>query len=97
MASMVEFVKSVVKRMIAEDYPHAVQPPVVYARITAAADAGEYNEYTLVALTKFGDVDDDFPALPGVRSKNGYDVGITVLVALPYGELPPQIINEVIL
>ena len=51
-------------------------------------------EYTLRVVDRFGNVDETFPALPGVRSKAQYKAGAVVAVALAYGD-SPAIIGEV--
>ena len=53
-----------------------------------------WNEYTLTVVDRFGNVDETFPALPGVRSKAQYKAGAVVAVALAYGD-SPAIIGEV--
>ena len=47
-------------------------------------------EYTLTVLP-----DDDFPTIPGIKSKSQFKAGAVVAVALPYGDLTPSIIGEV--
>lgn len=53
-----------------------------------------WNEYTLTVVDRFGNVDETFPALPGVRSKAQYKAGAVVAVVLAYGD-SPAIIGEV--
>lgn len=53
-----------------------------------------WNEYTLKVVDRFGNDDETFPALPGVRSRAQYKNGATVAVALAYGDTP-TIIGEV--
>lgn len=52
-------------------------------------------EYTLTVLDQFGNADDQYPALPGIRSKRQFQTGAVVAIALPYGDLEPTIIGEV--
>lgn len=52
-------------------------------------------EYTLTVLDRFGNPDDDFPTIPGIKSKSQFKTGAVVAVALPYGDLTPSIIGEV--
>ena len=52
-------------------------------------------EYTLTVLDRFGNPDDDFPTIPGIKSKSQFKAGTVVAVALPYGDLTPSIIGEV--
>ena len=52
-------------------------------------------EYTLTVLDRFGNPDDDFPTIPGIKSKSQFKAGAVVAVALPYGDLTPSIIGEV--
>ena len=56
--------------------------------------AAHWNEYTLTVVDRFGNVDETFPALPGVRSKAQYRTGAVVAVAMTYGD-SPAIIGEV--
>lgn len=53
-----------------------------------------WNEYTLAVVDRFGNADETFPALPGVRSRAQYKAGALVAVALAYGDTP-AIIGEV--
>lgn len=52
-------------------------------------------EYTLNVLDRFGNQDESFPTIPGVRSKNQFKPGAVVAVALAYGDIAPAIIGEV--
>ncbi len=54
-----------------------------------------YYEYRLNVLDRFGERDDTFPTLPGVRSRLQLEPGTVVAVALVYGNLSPAIIGEV--
>lgn len=58
---------------------------------------GRWQEYTLAVVDRFGNTDSDFPALPGVRSKVQLQEGALAAIALPYGDLTPVIIGEVVL
>lgn len=53
-----------------------------------------WNEYTLVVVDRWGNEDESFPPLPGVRSKGQYKAGAFVAVAMAYGD-SPAIIGEV--
>ena len=53
-----------------------------------------YTSYTLVVVDRWGNRDESFPALPGVRSKAQYKGGAVVAVAMAYGD-SPAIIGEV--
>ena len=52
-------------------------------------------EYTLAVVDRFGNPDEDFPTIPGIKSKKQFQTGATVAVALAYGDLTPAIIGEV--
>lgn len=52
-------------------------------------------EYTLTVLDRFGNADDQYPTLPGIKSKKQFKSGAVVAIALPYGDLEPTIIGEV--
>lgn len=54
-------------------------------------------EYKLTVLDRFGNADKQFPPLPGIKSKMQFKAGAVVAISLPYGELTPAIIGEVIL
>lgn len=107
------------RKIIAQEYPHAKSPSVVYATVSTATQLAEtfelnnlviyneakgevfpgritafWNEYTLVVVDRWGNRDESFPALPGVRSKAQYKVGAVVAVAMAYGD-SPAIIGEV--
>ena len=54
-------------------------------------------EYTLWVVDRFGSEDSSFPALPGVRSRIPLQAGALAAIALPFGDLTPVIIGEVVL
>lgn len=56
-----------------------------------------WHEYTLKVLDRFGNADDTFPGLPGVRSKVQLEAGATVAIAFAFGGVEPTIIGEVVL
>lgn len=114
-----KMMQAVVRKIIAQEYPHAKSPSVVYATVSTATQLAEtfelnnlviyneakgevfpgritafWNEYTLVVVDRWGNRDESFPALPGVRSKAQYKVGAVVAVAMAYGD-SPAIIGEV--
>lgn len=64
------------------------------AALTGHITANWY-EYTLTVLDRFGNPDNDFPTIPGIKSKSQFKAGAVVAVALPYGDLTPSIIGEV--
>jgi len=94
---MEAFVTTIIKKVLAQEYPHTALPSIVYASVASVSDRGTYYEYTLTVLDRFGEADGDYPPLPGVRARESYEAGTAVLVAFPYGEISPQIIGEVIL
>lgn len=58
---------------------------------------GRWQEYTLTVVDRFGNVDSDYPTLPSVRSKIQLRAGALAAIALPFGDLTPVIIGEVVL
>ena len=52
-------------------------------------------EYILNVVDRFGNADEAYPPLPGIKSKTQFKAGAVVAVALPYGDLAPAIIGEV--
>ena len=58
---------------------------------------GRWQEYTLAVVDRFGSEDSSFPALPCVRSKIQLQAGALAAIALPFGDLTPVIIGEVVL
>ena len=56
-----------------------------------------WHEYALKVLDRFGNTDDTFPELPGVRSKVQLEAGATVAIAFAFGGVEPTIIGEVVL
>lgn len=52
-------------------------------------------EYKLTVLDRFGNVDTEFPALPGIKSKKQFKAGAIVAIAMSYGDIAPAIIGEV--
>ena len=56
-----------------------------------------WKEDTLTVVDRFGSEDSNFPALPGVRSKIQLQAGALAAIALPFGDLTPVIIGEVVL
>ncbi len=95
---LARFVENVVEDILKKKYPHLVEPSILLARVSNAVDlTGSWTEYTLTVVDRFGIDDSDFPTLPGVRSKVQLDVGDLAAIALPYGDLRPAIIGEVLL
>ena len=114
-----KMIQTVARKIIAQEYPHAKSPAVVYATVSKATQLGEtfdledlvihndetgssfkghitahWNEYTLTVVDRWGNEDESFPPLPGVRSKGQYKAGAFVAVAMAYGD-SPAIIGEV--
>ena len=58
---------------------------------------GRWQEDTPTVVDRFGSEDSNFPALPGVRSKIQLQAGALAAIALPFGDLTPVIIGEVVL
>lgn len=88
---MEEFVKAVLKKRIASDYPYLVTPPIVFASIKQAkqpVSTSPWYEYELEVVDRFGTSDDSFPPVPGVSFKGRLEVGSTVAIALAYGDIP---------
>lgn len=115
-----QMIAAVLKKSVAEDYPHIKLPAVVYASVSQAKQLAEtfqaeeltiYNdesggsyrghiaahwyEYTLTVIDRFGNADEDFPTIPGIKSKKQFKTGAVVALALAYGDLTPAIIGEV--
>lgn len=98
MGSLEQFVKSAITRIFAVDYPHLKLPAVVYATVTETKElSNNWYEYTLRVIDRFGNTDDTFPELPGIRSKIQLDFGAIAAIGLAYGDVEPVIIGEVIL
>lgn len=114
-----QMMRAVARKIIAQEYPHAKSPAVVYTTVSKATQLGEtfdledlvihndetgssfkghitahWNEYTLTVVDRWGNEDESFPPLPGVRSKGQYKAGAFVAVAMAYGD-SPAIIGEV--
>lgn len=58
---------------------------------------GRWQEYTLTVVDRFGNEDSSFPPLPNVRSRIPLQAGVLAAIALPFGDLTPVIIGEVVL
>ena len=58
---------------------------------------GRWREYTLTVVDRFGNEDGGFPTIPGVCSRVQLQEGALAAIALPYGDLTPVIIGEVVL
>ena len=56
----------------------------------------QWYEYTLSVIDRFGDVDESFPPLPGIKSKKQFRAGAVVAIALTYGDIAPAISGEVL-
>ena len=54
-------------------------------------------KYAVQVVDRFGNADEAFPAIPGIRSRQQFQAGSLVAVTLPNGELDPAIIGEVTL
>lgn len=52
-------------------------------------------EYTLELIDQAGTVEDGSPQIPGIRSRVQLQAGAYVAIALPSGQLAPEIIGEV--
>jgi len=59
-----------------------------------ATITGKWYEYNLKILTKDGAPDDNFPEVPGVKSKIQIEQGGKAAVVMLYGELRPFIVGE---
>lgn len=119
MSALENMIKKVVDKSIAQDYPFAKNPVVLYATVTKAAQLGDtftyddliihndetgtsyrghitahWYEYTLQVVDRWGNVDEEYPAFPDVRSKAQYKQGAIVAVGMAYGDAP-SIIGEV--
>ncbi len=68
-----------------------------YDRTFNAHFRAHWYEYTLRVIDRFGNIDDTFPALPGIRSKIQLEAGATVAIGLAHGDVEPVIIGEVII
>lgn len=88
--------RNAVQETISTRYPHLRLPAVAYACVVSRKElAAPWYEYTLQVLDRLGNTDDSYPLLPGVRAKIKLEVGTTVAVGLPYGELTAVILGEV--
>lgn len=54
-------------------------------------------EYSLTVVDRFGNADETFPPLPGIKSKKQFKAGAVVAIAFAYGDITPSIIGEVVL
>lgn len=91
-----EMVKKIIRALFSSTYRHLVRPAVVWARITRAQALEDgWNAYTLTVLDRFGSRDENYPVIPGVKSKRELQKGDTVAIAWAYGELTPVILEEV--
>lgn len=51
-------------------------------------------QYDLTVVDRFGNQDDGFPPIPGVRSRGQFEAGSFVAIAFAYGDIP-VILGEV--
>lgn len=56
---------------------------------------GHMREYTLQITDRWGNPDETFPVIPGIRSKGQFQDGSLVALGLMYGDLSPVILGEV--
>lgn len=56
---------------------------------------GHMNEYTLQITDRWGNPDETFPVIPGIRSKGQFQEGCLVALGLMYGDVSPVILGEV--
>ena len=63
-------------------------------RTFTAHYAAHWYEYTLEMIDRFGNADDTYPPIPGVKSKLKIDKGAIVAVGQAFGD-SPAIIGEV--
>ena len=97
-----EVVKVITKKIISSDYPHLKTPSVVFARIDSVKICGTFEaddltiaDKSLVVIDRFGNVNNNFPVLPGIKSKKPFQAGAVVAIAFAYGDIEPVIIGEV--
>lgn len=97
MPSLETFVQTVVHRMISEQLPHLARASITRAMIVASKepDANGWVEYVLQPVDRRGNARDDFPEIPGVRTKAQFAIGRTVAIGMLDGEPEPVIIGEV--
>ncbi|MCQ4924079.1 hypothetical protein NE686_13335 [Tissierella carlieri] len=91
-----DFVKTAVRKQMKTEFPHLELPAAMYAKVTKRTELGEYYEYNLKILDEDKQVDDNFPEMPHVKSKQGYEVGDVVAVLMLYGKNSPYIVGEVV-
>lgn len=98
MSMLEQMINGTIDKKISVDYPHLRYPALVKARVTRASEYGSpWYRYNLKILDKNGEVDEHFPEVPEVLSRQRYEKGATVAVGLLYGELDPYILGEVAL
>ncbi|EKS54343.1 hypothetical protein D186_23366 [Citrobacter freundii ATCC 8090 = MTCC 1658 = NBRC 12681] len=91
-----QYVHAVVDKKIRQEYPHIELPGAVCARITKAQLGEAYHTYSVKILDANREVDERFPEVPNVKSKDKFDQGDTVAVLLLYGQLDVFIVGEVV-
>lgn len=96
MAELKTFVKKAVMELIKEEYPHLLYPATVVGMVNAVVQTNGGYVYTIGVLSPSGNLDDDYPEIPGVTSEMAYEPGEKVAVAFLYGSIRPYIMGRVI-
>lgn len=91
-----EMIEIKLNNTIKTKYPHLRLPIAVYARVTKVKEFTEYYEYNLKILDENKEIDVNFPEVPGIKAREKYESGNTVVVVLLYGQLNVFIVGRVI-
>lgn len=90
-----EMIENTLDELIDGKYPHLKNPQAVQASICQVEGIHEGRwKATLKILDKSGEVDLDYPEIPGVLTDMELQVGDIVTVVLLYGECIPYIVGR---
>lgn len=91
-----EFVKTALRKQMKTEFPHLELPAAMYAKVTKRTELGGYYEYNLKILDEDKQIDENFPEIPHITSKQKYETGEVVAVLMLYGKMNPYIVGEVV-
>lgn len=86
MSNMLQgFVEKEMKKQIQKKYPHMQHPSGMYASIVQAKEIDGKYVCTLKLLDKAMNIDNDFPAIPNVKTNIKLRQGDVAVILLLYG------------
>lgn len=79
------FVKKEMEKQVREKYPHMQHPSGMYAKVVGSKEINGRHQCTLKILDKDMNADNDFPAIPNVKTEIELKQGDVAVILLLYG------------